>query len=328
MLNKGLVFLSCNTNMRRSFIILFLIICSSCFRPPEFPVEPQIGLERLRLTDDAKLILTFKVRDGDGDIGLNNEADYNDGQFPEDFQAPYHQNYWVIDASNQVVTFSRDDLNPPFRRVPVARYLEPVCLIKSNVTSPPSCRFIESGLTGHLDFLPFYGDAGDDEFYADSDPRPSEYDCEFYEIVPVYGIKSDTSNIDGEQGQQIVQSVERVGFDTVMVVRNPFYYNLHVEIEVKDGADYIPIRDFYDVIEDCDPIYTSRFPVFDRSDFGRPLDGSVEYQISSETFTNGPILQETIRFRFYIYDRALNKSNEVVTPDFNILDLRSGDLEG
>ncbi len=328
MLSKGLEFHSCIRIMRTSFSLCLLIVFSSCFRPPEFPNEPEIALERLRLTDDAKLLLTFKVRDGDGDIGLNNEAEYNEGQFPQDFQAPYHQNYWVLDGNDQVVTFSGENSQPPYKRVPVARYLEPVCLIKTNVSSPPSCRYIDSGVFGYLDYLPFYGEAGDEEFFTETDPRPSEFDCEFYEIVPIYGIVSDTFNIEGEQGQQITQSIERLGADTVMVLRNPFYYNLHIEIEIKEGNDYIPIREFYDVIEECDPIYTSRFPVFDDSDFGRPLDGSVEYQISSETFTNGPILQETIRFRFFIYDRALNKSNEVITPDFNILDLRSGDLEG
>lgn len=313
--------------MRSILILLVLILFSSCFRPPEYASEPRIALERLRLTDDAKLLITFNVRDGDGDIGLNNEADYDFGEFPEDLQAPYHQNNWIIDANNQVVTISSQNHQGPFRSVPAARYLQPVCLAKANVSNAPNCQSV-GGTLGFIDFLPFYDRAGEEVFLSDLDPRPLEYDCEFYEIVPVYDIKSDTFNIPGEQGLFINQSVEIVGRDTVMVERNPFYYNLYVDIEVKDGNTFVPVRDFFDVIEPCDPIYTSRFPVFDRSDFGRSLEGDIEYEISSGQFLEGPILQETIRFRFFIYDRALNKSNEVITPEFRILDLRTGDLTG
>lgn len=327
MLDRGTDGFTCIEFMRTSLFLFLIITLAGCFRPPEFSNEPQIALERLKLTDDAKLIITFKVRDGDGDIGLNNEADYDFGEFPEDLQAPFHQNNWIIDDNDQVVTISSENLQGPFRSIPAARYLQPVCLAKSNATSPPNCQSV-SGIIGYIDFLPFYDRAGDEEFLSNSDPRPPSYDCEFYEIVPRYDIETDSFTIPGEQGTFVNQSVEIVGRDTVLVERNPFFYNLYIDIEVKDGNAYVPIQEFFDVIEPCDPIYTSRFPVFDRSDFGRPLDGSIEYEISSGQFLDGPILQETIRFRFYIYDRALNKSNEVLTQDFRILDLRSGDLIG
>lgn len=318
--------------------LLLLVIMSGCYRPPDFPDIPQIQLERITLTDEADILLTFNVRDGDGDIGLastpqetNLAAAYPEGAdgvvlfippanaISSDLLAPYHNYSMIVDADGNVVTNISDDHVPPFYEVPVIQY--PILfqvLYFNGDTNQQSIRFETSS-----EVLV----AGDQVLFSEIDERPVEYDCNVYEIVPINRIVSDTFMIDGQQGTFIDQVIEIVGYDTVFVTRNELYNNLHLDIEVKQGNDYVLIEDFYnDIIEPCDPLYTSRFPVFDYSDIGRPLDGSIDYRIISTQFLTGPILQETIRFRFYIYDRAFNKSNEVITPDFNIIDLRAGDL--
>lgn len=299
------------------FLILGFLILSGCFRPPEFPLEPQIAFERLQLTDDANLILTFKVRDGDGDIGLNNESDYAIGEFPEDLFAPYHQNSWIRDVNDSILTFSSENHVGPYEQVPAIGLKERIPLLVYDASSK-SQAVAEGEITSY--FI-----AGDPEPFSDVDERPSEFDCNVFELIPSHIVVSDTFNVPGEQGEFIHQTIETV-FDTIFVKRNPRFFNLGLFLEVKQGNQYIPIEEFTDKIADCDPIYTARFPVFDRSDFGRPLDGKISYRLFSVLFQDSDILQATMRMRFAIMDRNENRSDTVSTPDFRILDLRAGDL--
>ncbi len=84
----------------------FLGICAglaglfSCFDPPVFPVEPQIEFQQVYFSDvpveDDTIVLTFKFKDGDGDVGLDNqEIDY-----------PYNEMFYYQDGSGNLITYS------------------------------------------------------------------------------------------------------------------------------------------------------------------------------------------------------------------------------
>lgn len=320
--------------MQRSTLlfVLVLLIFTSCFRPPEFSNTPKIALERIRLTDEARLILTIKVRDGDGDLGLQNADDYAQNELPEDLLPPYHKFSFVEDSEGNLVTFNSQNHIGDFYQVPVTQFYELLCLVIDHSSEPKQCLLVDNNGNiiddGYWGFVPYYAPSGDRTLLSSQDPRPTFYDCQDYELIPYYRFRSDTTYEQGVQGAFIDQSVEIAGYDTVMVVRNELHFNIHVDLEILSNGVFVPIEDVITSIADCDPIYTQRFPVFDKSDFGRPLDGSIDYSLFSPTFeiTDGPILQETIRFRIQIFDRAFNASNVVESPGFRILDLRSGDL--
>ena len=314
------------------FLLLGFVFISGCFRPPEMSNEPRISFNRLELNDDATLVLTFNVEDGDGNIGLFTEADYEPNESPEDLKPPYHRFSWIVDEEGNVVTKNSTDHTGSFYKVPVTRYYESYCLVKDGSGSEPNCALRDSDNKiidyGFIENFADYYPAGDKVPFSEIDLRPEEYDCDVYELIPFYEFLSDTTFDPGEHGAIISQDLVIGGYDTVFVERNEFYQNLIIDIAVNDNGRYVPLADLFEVIEQCDPVYTTRFPVFDRFDFGRPVQGEIEFSINSTQFQNGAILDEALRFRFFIYDRDFNKSNVVEIPEFRILDLRLGDLTG
>lgn len=96
---------------------------------------------------------------------------------------------------------------------------------------------------------------------------------------------------------------------------NPYYNNLHIEYyEWLDTA-------FSQIIKDLDPDATP--PVYDTLRYlyrienitpeGRhkAIRGDIEVKIYPSPHFDA---RDTVRYEFYIYDRALNKSNSVQTP--------------
>src|SRR6188768_3885622 len=73
------------------FVIVELVV-SSCFDPPEFPVEPEIDLATVYFIDNPDisendtLMLSLIFKDGDGDLGLD----------PTETNPPFHsRNYFL-----------------------------------------------------------------------------------------------------------------------------------------------------------------------------------------------------------------------------------------
>ena len=87
-------------------LILLLLVSASCYRAPEFPVEPSISFESLRFYDTPNqdsLVLAINFEDGDGDLGISgNEIDQ-----------PYHPFSFVFHNGNPL-TISSNDTMPPF----------------------------------------------------------------------------------------------------------------------------------------------------------------------------------------------------------------------
>lgn len=105
--------------------------------------------------------------------------------------------------------------------------------------------------------------------------------------------------------------------DTFFVVKNEFHSNLHIKYFKKENGNYRETTIAEELgQESCERVDISlRIPIFDSERLGKPTIGSITYS----NITSGivPFLAtDTFRLEFFIYDRALNKSNTVVTRDF------------
>lgn len=128
-------------------------------------------------------------------------------------------------------------------------------------------------------------DLSNRELLSENDIRPA-YNCEDYEIVDA---------------------------DTVYVVRNEFHHNFHIEFQEKIGGEYFTI-DFREVFnsDDCTlGNFNGRIPLFDPNG----QEGVITYAMLSQAFRLA-FLDNTIRLKFYVIDRDLNRSNEAFSQDF------------
>jgi hypothetical protein len=83
----------------------------------------------------------------------------------------------------------------------------------------------------------------------------------------------------------------------------PYYYNLVISYFEKQQGQWVEIT--------LDPPYSARIPVLNPDYPGKPIKGYI-----TDTLTLDPAPQfDTVKFSFFIYDRALNQSNVVTTPD-------------
>jgi hypothetical protein len=81
-----------------------------------------------------------------------------------------------------------------------------------------------------------------------------------------------------------------------------YYYNYIIDYYEKQQGIFVKV--------DLDPPYNARIPYLTPDDPNKAIKG-----IIVDTLTLNPRpLHDTVKFRFYIYDRALNKSNVDSTP--------------
>lgn len=110
--------------------------------------------------------------------------------------------------------------------------------------------------------------------------------------------------------------------DTIFVVRNEFHSNFHLKFFKKLNGDYYEtsIAEEFN-IDDCNQVVeTLRIPIFDPERFGKPTIGNITYSYVSNGIS--PFLsQDTFKLQFFIYDRALNASNIVDSPDYILSDI-------
>ena len=90
-----------------SFLILAVLVASSCYRAPEFPAEPNISFENLQFYDTPSqdsLVLSINFEDGDGDLGLG----------PNEIDQPYNAFSFVRLSGGQWLQKSHSDTMPPY----------------------------------------------------------------------------------------------------------------------------------------------------------------------------------------------------------------------
>lgn len=187
--------------------------------------------------------------------------------------------------------------------------------LRSNETTPPyhSKNYI---LDSDLRFVTFRGEDyrppfysvnlfdGEPVFFSDEDTRPP-YNCLNYQF--------DSLIINYGDSTALIE-------DTLYVTANEFNKNLHIELYRKIRGEYVNINEEFPDDATCTETFSARFPVFADENLGKPLSGEISYSMISAGF--GPIFRnDSIMVEFYIYDRALNKSNVVRSPDFVLADI-------
>ena len=113
--------------------------------------------------------------------------------------------------------------------------------------------------------------------------------------------------------------------DTLYVEYNPDYYNMFVDLYIDDGTNNYVLLDFTTFFKYPGCFiggFNGRIPVLS-SDLGKksPLDGTLQYSIKSLGFAE--ILGvKSFKLKITIQDRALNKSNTILTDAFTLASIR------
>ena len=113
--------------------------------------------------------------------------------------------------------------------------------------------------------------------------------------------------------------------DTLYFELNPNQYNIFIIFQVKDASGNFQDFDwasFY-TYPLCEVIgFNGRFPILskDLSQPG-PLEGTIKYAMNSVGF-NIIFSIKTMRLKVRIIDRALNSSNEILTPEFTLQSIK------
>lgn len=100
--------------------------------------------------------------------------------------------------------------------------------------------------------------------------------------------------------------------DTILINRNPNYFNYHIDVWVKQSSSSFTKFDFSPFCSD----YNSRFPILNTKSEKGPIEGSLSYTIKDLAALG--LANETVKFTVYIMDRALHQSNTVETPEILI----------
>lgn len=272
-------------NKQAYFIILTVfLVFSSCYDTPEFSPIPKISFKKIRFVDvdgfADSLILTFNFQDGDGDIGLRSRED----------GFPYHSFSHVIDAEGRFVTLKSDSLLPPFRKIVLNENLNELFIIEDDKLYLPN------------------PDPATTQQFSDTDDRPVTYNCEDYVLDSLLFISETDSFF--------------TFADTFYIARNEFHKNIYVDFYRKLNGNYQLITDNeFSPNSACPEGFDSRFPVFNPRNIRdqNAISGTITYPMLSQGFKS-IFRNDTIQIRFFIYDRALNKSETVRSRDFTLFD--------
>ncbi len=82
-----------------------------------------------------------------------------------------------------------------------------------------------------------------------------------------------------------------------------YYYNLVISYFEKQNGSFVQVN--------LEPPFSARIPVLTPEDPNKAIKGVI---IDTLPLNPKPVY-DTIRFEIFIYDRALNKSNVITTPD-------------
>ena len=279
------------------------IALTSCFDKDIFPDTPKIAFENIVFYDGTStdsLILSFSFEDGNGDIGIIQS---------QDVLPPYHQFNVYLDSRDSVITESNIDMAvPPVYTAPlITKNFIPrvisgnILIVDLSEADYPILAFEKESFSDDVSDIPF------------TCPDLTNQDRIFLKNTTLtpYLLGKGSTIIPSKAGAQAINSI-------LPVQRIETYYNLILEFQKKVGDNYIPLN--YQQIfgtDKCDiGIFNGRIPLYDSD--GK--SGTFTYSIQSAVLRLA-FLDDIIRAKFYIYDRAGNKSNEVFTPNFVLADI-------
>lgn len=109
--------------------------------------------------------------------------------------------------------------------------------------------------------------------------------------------------------------------DTLFIKLNPNHYNIFVEFLVKNNDGSFTAFDPKEIFiyPNCVVnLFNGRFPVLSKNlSQESPLEGTIRYSMRSSAFLAFFSIK-TLKLRVTVQDRALNKSNEIITPEFTL----------
>lgn len=298
----------------KGLAVLFVMSAlGSCFDPPEFPVVPHIEFKEVEFYQAAmvappntqppdSLVLYLDFRDGDGDLGLDQEN-------PRYQSDPFHNvSYFLTnDADKQhpieITTYKAGSSNQnlyDYIAVPEGTKGK---LISPQIKKRPG-----------YEWLP-------------------EFDCRFYEYAPNKKLIVSDSSLLNVKPDSIFRLPSSSGglvtvyqfSDSLYFKPNPNFFNIFVEFLVREpshpnaDAEGYYVYDWRDDLGNCTLNMNNRFPVL--TDKSSALDGTIRYSMKS-TGMNLNFSIKTLKLRISIKDRELHDSNVITTQPFTLDQIR------
>jgi hypothetical protein len=270
---------------------IVILLSGSCFDPPEFPNVPEIEFDKIQFVDAEtdSLILFLNFRDGDGDLGLDNE----DLQFISD---PYNNAYFFQENNGKV-----DTLSTFAAASQVAQY------DILDIPNPQKGKlvFARTRKKAEYNFLPAYN-CVDYEYLIDRKLLIEQADLAVLDNSVRF---IDTLS----SGTTMFFQIQ----DTLLVSTNPDHYNIEVDFLIKKGSTFEEF-DWRETF--CSQSFDGRFPVLAEKS-GVPLEGTLKYTMNSVGFATLFSVQ-TLKLRIQVKDRQLHRSNIIETPEFTLDKIR------
>jgi len=273
---------------------------NACFEAPEFTNSPEISFKKIQfketpsVADFDTLILYIDFKDGDGDLGLNEKYS----------EYPFNDSYFYIAAGTtladtlRVSTRTAQRTSPPFTvyslLVPFGDTFPIGKLINSRTRNNPTYAA-----------LPVYNPASCLNYTFTEVLVPASFNA----VDETYTI-TDTLKDQFNNSYYLVE-------DILFYRKNPNHYNIEIVFEYLENGEY-KVFDWYK--EFCID-FNGRFPVLGDDRQKRPLEGTIRYSMANSSFLT-LFNVKTLRLRVKIKDRALNVSNEILTPPFTLTSIK------
>lgn len=287
-------------------------VIGACFESPEYPNTPKISFESVVFIEtnaDDTLTLSISFQDGDGDLGLP-----DDNADPRYDAAPFNRFTYAI-KTRSAGGFEKGVVPLRFNPDDAATYrLEALDVIRPT--------FANHGTIlsdNDLDNPDYYNSMPADVYpfscvnYGGENPI-SIYVLESDNLVDASFEISDTTVVPGDRVFKVVGRFFRES--------NPNTANIDVVFEyAPDNDGQWKTFNFAtdNPTKNCASSFNGRFPILTADDGS--LDGIIRYHMKSNGFYD--IFQDyQMRLRVKIRDRALNVSNEIVTPPFTLTSIK------
>lgn len=286
-------------------LVLFCFLAgsiSACFEAPEFTNTPEISFNRIQFketpspSDFDTLVLYIDFKDGNGDLGLDdNYSGY-----------PYNNSFYYITAGINDTTkistilfsnaYAKPNRTEPIYKDYILVTLKDTDILGKLVTN-------RTRLNQEYSYLPVYNSESCLNYSKTEVLVPESYNM----VDETYSIIDTVYDYLGNRAFVIK--------DVLLYSPNANHNNIEIIFEYLDNGEY-KVFDWYK--EFCSD-FNGRFPVLGNEK--RPLEGTIRYAMANSSFLT-LFNVKTLRLRIKIKDRALNISNEVITPSFTLTSIK------
>lgn len=282
---------------------------SACFEPPDLGDSPRIEFKKIEFRDEEgaseEVILYLDFQDGDGDLGLSTSGDT---------EFPYHSEYYYLyDGTGDTIPIiykKRIDQNDVIYAL--LNYCDP---------DDKDCDVLPGKIvTNKTRTLPDYG------YLPAYDPNSN---CPPYQTIttiigddglPIPGVVVPLSSVDNTYEIEDTLTFSGVQYalisDLLLYKVNPNTNNIEVRFWQFENGEYIEYK-----FPGCQN-YFGRFETSATDTYaGRPIEGTIRYTMENSSFL-ATFGSRAIKVSVRIRDRALNVSNTVESPIFELNEIR------